>query len=54
MKYFFIICLFLVMYALGAVSHETDIQRECAETGQSNKSAWLGELTCSPAQEQKE
>lgn len=33
---------------VSAVSHEADIQKQCADKGRSSLSTWLGEIKCSP------
>lgn len=48
---FMFLCVFL--FVLGAITHEADIQNSCAKDGIDIKSAWLGDLKCSPIKEEK-
>ena len=36
------------VFLLGAVMHEADIQRQCAEVGTVGYSGWLGNFSCQP------
>lgn len=38
----------MVVLVLGAVLHEKDIQRNCAEIGTAGLSGWIGDFTCQP------
>ena len=48
MKFYLIVLLIWVAMSVGAFLHEGDIQRQCAENGNSGHASWRGELICSP------
>lgn len=42
------IIIFVLVYAAGAITHESDIERQCREQGQSGKAGWFIDIKCSP------
>ena len=44
----------VVIFCVGALFHERDIQRECKENGRTGKAAWTGEMECKPFEKQND